>query len=188
VKVLGWDLATKLCGFCGGDGASTPIAGAFRLHNREVPAELGVEFKTHVLTLQRRFEADAWAVEEPLFAPTDHLWTVERLIGLWFLLHTLAGSLGIPCESVNQGDVKKEWGGFAGKLPGETSDQRRRRHKELAAEMAERMGIVLPETQAAGRFDAADASGVWKWGLRKFKAPNWQHWDMVVHGHRGALL
>lgn len=186
--IIGWDLATKLNGWCAGDGSAIPIAGAFLLTRREVPAELGCDFKSHVLSIHRAYPADFWAVEEPFFTPHDDRWTVQRLMGLWFLLHTLAGSLGIECASVDQGEVKAEWGGFAGKIKGESSAQRRRRHKQLAVEMAERMGIVLPSSEAAGKFDAADASGVWKWGLRKSKNPRWQRWDMVVHGHRGALI
>jgi hypothetical protein len=189
MNLIGWDLATKLNGYAAGDGSTPPTAGAFKLTQREVPAELGCEFKGHVLRIHAAHPADAWFVEEPLINPkNDVLWTVERLIGLWFLLHTLAGSLGIPCTSINQGDVKKEWGGFAKRLPGETSDQRRHRHKLLSAEMAERMGVILPQKEAQGRFDAADASGVWKCGLRLAKNPYWQRWDMRVHGHRGALL
>jgi hypothetical protein len=186
--IIGWDLATKLNGWTAGDGSCPPVAGAFELFNREVPAELGCEFKDHVLRIHERYPADFWAVEEPFMTPIDKVWKVQRLMGLWFLLHTLAGSLGIRCESVDQDVVKREWGGKAGRLPGESSEQRRRRHKELAVEMAERMGIQLPATQARGKFDAADASGVWKWGLRESRNPNWQRWDMVVHGHRGALL
>lgn len=186
--IIGWDLATKLNGWCAGNGSCPPQAGAFELHRREVPAELGVDFKLHVLQIHERFPADFWAVEEPFMTKIDQVWKVQRLMGLWFLLHTLAGSLGIECRSVDQDVVKREWGGKAGKLPGETAEQRRRRHKLLAVEMAEGMGILLPATESRGRFDAADASGVWKWGLRAAGNPNWRRWDMVVHGHRGALI
>jgi hypothetical protein len=186
--IIGWDLATKSNGWCAGEGDKPPTAGAFTLVNREIPADLGCEFKGHVLALHRRFPATLWAVEEPIMKPTDDRWTVSRLMGLWFLLHTLAGSLDIECISVDQGVIKSEWGGFAGKLPGETSPQRRRRHKQLAVEMAEKMHIVLPASEAKGRFDAADAAGCWKVALRKSKSPYWQRWDMLVHGHKGALI
>jgi len=188
MMVIGWDLATKLNGWCAGDGTCPPTAGAFELHNREVPAELGNEFKAHVLRIHGLHPADRWFVEEPLLTPTDDKWTVLRLNGLCFLLHTLAGALGLECRNVDQGTVKAEWGGFAGKIKGETRDQRRRRHKKLAVEMAERMHIALPATESAGKFDAADAAGVWKCGLRLSRAPTWQRWDMLVHGHRGALV
>jgi hypothetical protein len=186
--IIGWDLATRLCGWCAGDGRQPPTAGAFILTEREVLAELGTQFRGHVLQIHKQYPADLWAVEAPLMASHDDVWTVQRLMGLHFLLHVLGGALGVPVAAVDQSTLKAEFGGKATKLPGETGPQRRRRHKQLAVEAAEKLGIVLPATEAKGKFDAADAASAWKWGLRKAKNPTWERWDRMVHTGRGALL
>lgn len=172
--ILGWDLSTKLVGWCAGDGSTVPVAGAFPLSRRADLGELGAEFQGNALEIHKRFGATHWAVESPLLLPTDALWVLERLYGLYFLTHTLANKLGVPCHSATIWDVKRE-------LAGRNAD------KAQMVAAARRLGVALPKLQSDGQEDAADGVGVWKAGVRKF-APIHLMWiDMALAGG-GRLL
>lgn len=173
--IIGWDLATKKCGWCAGAGDKLPVAGAFVLSERADLGAMGGQFRGYVLGLHKRFPASHWVVEKPLLVPTDLLWTLERIYGLFFLLHTLANALGIVCKSVPYDAVKREWAG-----PGASKDD--------MVTLCAQLGITLPATKDDGREDAADACGVWKVGIRHFAKQHLTSWDAAVYRRQGGLI
>lgn len=173
--IIGWDLSSRLCGWCAGDGSTMPVAGAFELVRREHLGKVGAEFQGHVLRIHKRFPAAGWAVEKPLLLPTDALWSLERIYGVAFLLWTLAEKLGVECKGVSVEQVKSEWGGA------------RRASKDDMVFVCEKVGIVLPATIDEGRRDAADACGAWKVGLRLFRSPYLARWDSAIYGRKALL-
>lgn len=172
--ILGWDLSTKLIGWCAGDGTVVPTAGAFPLSRRHDLGELGAEFQAAALGIHKRFGATHWAVEAPLLTPTDMLWTLERIYGLYFLAHTLANKLGVPCHAPTIWEVKRE-------LVGRTAG------KSQMVAAARRLGVALPSLQAYGQEDAADSVGVWKAGVRQFAKHHLAWLDGALAGN-GRLL
>lgn len=181
--VIGWDLGSQRNGWAAWGGVGVPIAGAFRL-DRVTPEQLGdmgVQFKTRVLEVHRRFpQATHWVSERPITKPTDVLFTQERLMGLSCLLQTIGRSLGKVCRMVDNGAAKREW---AGRGPDGSPAT-----KDMMIAIAERVGIELPLTDADGREDAADACGVLKVGVRLFARPYLERLDRAVYGSRGALI
>lgn len=173
--ILAFDLATKRCGWCAGRGDKLPAAGAFILGEREDLGRMGVEVKRHVLALHNRFPADHWVIEAPLLTPHDQLWTLERIYGVAFLVHTLGASLGIATHRVHWSSVKSEFAGVKAR-------------KQDMISMCEALGIALPETLEGGKADAADAVGVWKVGLRLFAPQMMTAIDGAVHRRRGGLI
>jgi len=175
--IIGFDLATRLCGWCAGTGAETPIAGAFEIVERQHLGRMGAEFQRHVMAVQRRFNATHWVVEKPLLLPTDTLHKLERLYGPAFLLWTLAEKLGVECAGVDQSTVKSD---FTGMKP-------RQVDKDVMIAMALKLGVTLPAMKVDGRADAADAVGVWKVGVRLFARSHLAKWDAAIYGRRGLV-
>ena len=173
--IIGWDLSTKLCGWAAGAGDRLPVAGAFELFDRNHLGKHGVEFRSKVMVVHKRFEATHWIVEAPLLTPHDHLWTLQRIYGTSFLMFTLAELLGVHCSFAGHGDAKREWGG-------------RDADKSTMVATAVALGIRLPETLDGGREDAADACGVWKYGVRRFAPQHITQLDSLVWSSRGGLL
>lgn len=188
MTLVGWDLGTHRCGWCAGAGDTVPAAGAFRLVQRETAGQLGVEFKNLVLALHRRFPAEAWWIESPFLTPHDAFATVYPLCGLTFLLQTLAETLGVRSELIPQDEVKLGWGGRIRHPRGRRPAERTRMNKEAAVRAALGCGIVLPETQAGGRWDAADGAGVWKAALGRERSPHFARWDELASLSRGGML
>ena len=173
--IIGWDLSTCLCGWAAGAGDRLPVAGAFELFDRAELGKHGVEFRSKVMTVQKRFGATHWIVESPLLTPTDHLWTLQRIYGTSFLMFTLAELMGIECRFASYDEVKREWAG-------------RNATKEDMVATAVAVGVRLPETKEGGREDAADACGAWKHGVRKFAPQHITELDSLIWGSRGGLL
>ncbi|HEY5409273.1 MAG TPA: hypothetical protein VIJ94_00975 [Caulobacteraceae bacterium] len=184
--LIGWDLGTARNGWCAGGGESTPVAGGFRL-GRVTPDEIGdmgCEFSARVMDVSKRYpQATHWISERPLLFMratddrpyADDRFKVERLMGLSCLLQTIGRKLGKVCKMVEPGSAKME---FAG----------RHASKDMMVEMALALGIELPEHDADGREDAADACGVWKVGLRLFARHHLQRFDGAIYTRRGSLV
>lgn len=174
--IIGWDLATRLCGWCAGEGDRIPTAGAFELFDRKELGPLGAEFQGNVMRIHRRFPATHWFIEWPLLTPHDALWTLQRLYGVSFLLFTLAEKLGVVAEGVDYDEAKREFGG------------KRTSTKDHMVFVARKMGVVLPETKDAGQEDAADATAVWKVGIRRVAKHHIQGLDQAIYSGRRVLL
>lgn len=174
--LVGWDMAPTSNGWCAGDGASVPEAGAFQLEDvGDRFGDRGAELSTRIMQVHRQFPATHWCAEKPLLLPTDKLDMLINIYGGFFLLATLAAKLGIHFEPVDNQQAKLE---FAG----------RKATKDDTARIAERIGVSLPLTIAAGRWDAADAVAVWKVGIRLFAKEHLARWDAAIYSRRGALL
>lgn len=177
--LIGWDLGTRKNGWCAGSGDKIPQAGGFRLSPISGPDELGdmgAEFQGAVMAVHNRFpHATHWISERPLLVATDNRWTLERLMGLSCLVQTIGRKLGKVCKMVDNGSAKLE---FAG----------RGASKDDMVAMALKLGIVLPELDADGREDAADAAGVWKVGIRLYARQHLQRLDTAIYRRRGGLL
>lgn len=174
--LLGFDLSPGLCGWCAGDGAEVPLAGAFALtDSKQDYGVLGAQFQSEVMALHRRFPAEAWGIERPLLIPMrDSRHTLIRNYGVFFLLCTLAAKLDIQCRHFDVSEVKLEMGS-------------RKLDKAGMIRMALRLGIALPKTTAAGRDDAADAAGVWKCMVRHFAKRHLSKWDTALYSNSGLL-
>lgn len=175
--IIGWDIATRLCGWCAGTGETVPVAGAFRLLT-EYPdcGKKAAEFRYRVLQIHGRFPATHWLMEGPLLLPSDKLSTLRQIYGLEWQLEAIAYELGIKCEERPPGDVKLELAG------------NRKATKEDMIAMALKIGVTLPETLDLGRKDAADATGAWKLGVRLYAPKLSPEWDRRLYSARGALL
>lgn len=176
--LIGFDLGSAKCGWCAGTGETAPLAGGFRLDpvTPETLGNLGAQFTDHVLKVHRQFpSATHWLSERPILKPTDVRWTLERLMGLSFLLLTLGTRLGKITKLIDSGESYRQFG----VKPGD---------KDGMVLVAERIGIVLPPVKADGREDAADAAGVWSVGVRLFARPYLERLDRAVYGSRGGLL
>jgi hypothetical protein len=172
MMITGWDLSPGLCGWCAGTGETVPRASAFELLEKHDLGALGCEFQRHVLMVHAAYPSTHWFVEQPLLLPRDRRHDLQRTYGITFLLLTLGAKLGIACDAVEVGTVKRE---FAG----------RGASKADMVRIAERLGIDLP---TKGRKDAADASGVWKVGLRLVRSPHLGRWDKAVYQGQGRIL
>jgi hypothetical protein len=175
--IIGWDIATHLTGWCAGTGETVPVADAFRL--ADVGLEYGAkaaEFRDLVHRVHRRFPATHWIFESPLLVPGDKLATLRQIYGLEWQLEEIAHELGIICREETPRRVKMELAGFS------------KADKIDMVRCAEKIGVSLPATIEAGRYDAADATGAWKLGVRLYAPRFAPEWDRRLYSSRGALL
>ncbi len=175
--IIGWDTSSDLTGWCAGPGDKVPTAGAFPLPRTGAKlGPLGAKFSASVMDVHRRFPATHWVAEMPLYMPKrDSRLDLLKLYGVFVLLATLADKLGIVFATVNVQEVKAELAG-------------RGAEKADMVRIARRMGVILPDIQAHGLFDAADAVGVWKCGVRLFARRHLSKWDKAIYENRGHLL
>lgn len=129
--------------------ASGIEAGAFDLP--QVGSDYGTllaVMEQHFTVLLDRFKPARIAYEAPILLRHDTLQTLRRIYGLGVGLEYFALREGIDCNEVDLQRVKAVMTGEA-KAP-----------KPLVVKAAQRLGVLLPSTDALGRKDAADAVGV----------------------------
>lgn len=183
--ILSFDLATRLTGYCAGNGHTHPVADAFRMaqHGEDIGAMLG-ELDEKLNILIDRFHPTLIVFEAPILPSGGRrgqtvmgsLLTRRKLMNLSGHLEFVCNRRGITCGEEQVRTIKKE-------LAGTTKAS-----KDDMVFAAEKLGIVLPETQAAGREDAADAVGIWLLGLRHVNRALSAQWDRRLYSARGAML
>ena len=184
-SVLGLDLATRLTGWCAGDGLSVPTAGAFDLPQCGDDIGMMLDLLDHnIAGLLNRFEPGLVVFEAPILpsggkggaAVMGTTMVRRKLFNLSGHVEFMCTRLGVPCIEEDVFKIKKELAGFAGA------------QKDDMVAAAQKVGIVLPASKTAGQEDAADAFGAWLLGLRKVDRAASANWDRVLHSSRGALL
>ena len=146
--VLGFDLSPSLCGWAFIDEGVIE-AGAFGLP--QAGADLGTllaVLEQHFMLLLDRFKPARIGYEAPILLRHDALMTLRRIYGLGMGLEYFSLREGLECNEVDLQRVKAVMTGEA-KAP-----------KPLVVKAAQRLGVLLPHTDALGRKDAADAVGV----------------------------
>lgn len=176
--IIGWDTSSDLTGWCAGPADKLPVAGAFPLAPTGTRiGPLGAQFSAEVMKVHRRFPATHWVAEMPLYMPKrDSRLDLLKLYGVFMVLATLADKLDIAFRTVDVSEVKVE-------LTGD-----RKAEKDDMVRMARKLGIILPDIKARGLYDAADATGVWKCGVRLFARRHLAKWDTALYSNRGAML
>lgn len=184
--ILALDLATRLTGFCAGDGSKAPTCSAFKMeqHGENIGAMLN-ELDQNFVALFRRFMPDLVLYEAPILpqgrkgdkgAVVGSLLIRRKLFALGSHLEFFCHRQGVQCAEAEVRTIKKE-------LAGHTKAS-----KDDMVTAATKCGITLPATVAAGREDAADAFGLWLLGLRHTNRELSARWDRVLWSSRGALL
>lgn len=176
--IVGFDLATRRCGWCAGSDDSLPTADAILLP--QVGEDIGAmlqSFDRKVRLLHQRFPADVWIMEKPIKTSRDQLLTLRKLYSIAGHLEFLGKELGVQVDEADVPALKRELAGFS--------------HAKKADMVyaAEKIGIQLPATQDEGREDAADAFAAWLTGVRAYSRRDIRDaWDRRLHSPRGVLL
>jgi len=176
--VTGLDLATIKSGYCYGDGLTTPTAGAWTFpHVGEDLGWLACELED-VLTAHIERERPVLVnYESPiLVSGRDRPIVLRKLYGMGMEVERICRRKGIECREAGLRKIKKELAGFSG--AGKTD----------MVFAAERIGVQLPATLAAGREDAADATGAWLLAMRDHDKTISAQWDRRLYAARGALI
>jgi Holliday junction resolvasome RuvABC endonuclease subunit len=181
--LLALDLASRLNGFCAGDGLSIPVAGAFKLaqHGEDLGAMLA-ELDANLCTLLDRFGVTAVVYEAPILpsrgdrAAMGSLLTRRKLMSVGSFVEYRCHMRGLACGEENVKAIKRE---LVGKAHASKDDMVR---------CALKLGVRLPETEAAGQKDAADATGLWLLGLRRINPRLSQEWDRRLWSTRPVLM
>lgn len=177
-SVLALDLATRKTGWCAGDGASVPVAGAW-LFNQvgEAYGRLGAAMWFNLDSMALRYpDLELVLVEAPILKPGDKLDTLRKLYGMSFTVETWCALRGIRCAEAGVKRIKKELAGLS------------HASKTEMVVAAEKCGVVLPPTKADGKEDAADAFGGWLIGLRAINRPASAQWDRRLWSSRNTNL
>jgi hypothetical protein len=173
--ILGIDQGVNLTGWCCGDGAAVPIAGAFRYDDLRPDDIIGLarRYRADLRRLHERFHFTHAIFEAPLLDRyRDKVLTLRRRYGIDMVLELLCDDLGVVCEEEPFGPIKRELAGWAGAS------------KDDMVYAAQKLGIVLPVTKAAGKEDAADASAAWLIGVRLYARQHLPRWDQVLYSRR----
>lgn len=183
--IIGLDLATRLNGWCAGDGASIPSAGAFLLP--QVEEDIGrmlCQLDDEIAALIDWHKPTLVIFEAPILPSRGRKGNSvmgstlvrRKLMNLTGHVEFMCTRRGIECREADVQRIKRELAGFA------SADKR-----DMVA-AAQKVGIELPITKAAGQEDAADAFGAWLLGLRYKDGALSARWDSKLYGSRGALL
>lgn len=183
IVVSGFDLATRLCGWCSGSGDTIPDVGAWELP--DVKDDLGWmidSFHTYLCVHIERFRPSTVVYEAPILVVndkrrgTDKLLTLRKLYSLGPHLEWVFRTRGIECGEESLQAIKREVTG------------NRHADKDAMVAMAVKVGLKLPATKSAGREDAADAWGAWLLGLRHVDKGLSGKWDRLLYSpNRGFL-
>lgn len=187
--LLGLDLASRLTGWCCGDGGSIPACGAWPFP--EIDGNYGLLLATledYLDVTHRRFGFEAVAYEAPILkiqrfrdAAGEMRVTADKLSKLrllyplgafvewWCLRHD------VECFEVTIAAIKKEVTGNA------------YAEKDDLVAIARKVGLELP-AKSAGADDAADAWGAWLLLLRHMNTDLSRGWDKRIWTPKGALL
>lgn len=190
MNLLGLDLASRLTGWCAGDGARLPDCGAWELEAAR-QEDGSYEFGRMLASLEgyldvafSRFRPEAVAYECPLLITRrrgpdgrtfgDNLTKLRLLYPLSAFVEWYCFKAGVPCFEVTVSAIKKE---VTGNHQAEKDD--------LVA-VARKVGLVLPPGEGAK--DAADAWGAWLLMVRHFSPDLSRAWDQRIWTPRGAML
>lgn len=189
MNLLGLDLASRLCGWCAGDGAQIPACGAWELEPAKQP-DGSYEFGRMLASLEGyldvafgRFAPTAVAYEAPLLITNrrggggfgDNLSKLRLLYPLSAFVEWYCFKAGVPCFEVTVQAIKKEVTGNHLAAKG-----------DLVA-VARKCGLALPAA-SSGADDAADAWGAWLLLLRHYAPDLSGDWDKRIWTPAGALL
>ena len=176
--ILGLDTASRLVGYCVGDGATVPLAHAWEFDHCGVDlGALAVAFEKRLDYVCEHFGVTLIGYEAPIHRPQDKVLKMRKLYGLGWAVEHYAKRRGVPCKEVTVGAVKKE-------LTGNSSAD-----KAAMVAVALRCGLKLPRTNDEGKEDAADAFGVWRVLVRFYARQYQERWDRLTYsGRPGALL
>jgi Holliday junction resolvasome RuvABC endonuclease subunit len=144
--VLAFDLSPNLCGWA--HVGEQIEAGAFRLLG--VVPDLGANalaLEAMAEALIQRFDPAMLAYEAPLLLKHDALLKLRVTYGLGMELERIGAVHGLRCEEMDPKRIK----GF---MTGDAYAD-----KKEVVKAAQRIGVILPPTDEAGRKDAADAVG-----------------------------
>lgn len=193
MTALGLDLASRLTGWCVGDGAEAPVCGAWAfppVRGDDGSYDYGLLLATlddYLTACHARFAFSTVAYEAPILVfrrrgqaddgsagYNDNLTKLRLLYPLgayvefWCLRH------GVECFEVTVQAIKKELGGH--------------RHAEKAdlVYVAQKCGLQLPTGPAAQ--DAADAFGAWLLLLRSINPARSADWDRRLYSSKGSML
>lgn len=185
--ILTLDTSSRKNGYCAGDGTTIPVASAFILdqHGEDIGAMLD-QFDTNVNLLLQRFQPTVCVFESPILPSgggkgdkgpvMGSTLTRRKLFNVTGHFEWMCHTRGIRCGEEQAKTIKKELAGH-----GNAS-------KDDMVAAAQKCGVVLPPTQAAGMEDAADAFGLWLIGLRKTNRTLSERWDKKLWSARGSLL
>lgn len=200
MKLAFLDLASRKSGFCVGRGDALPLAGAWLWPSFDLAPDdpkndswdyggmLDALYED-VCRLIDCHEPEMIGYEEPILVSGgrgrdrrpgeygDKLVNLRKLYPLGPFVEWVCLRRGVRCVEVDLRSIKKELAGFGGA------------DKNDMVAAAEKLGIVLPKTKAAGREDAADAAGGWLYLLRLYGEKTFsQEWDRRLWGRRPTLL
>lgn len=184
MRVAGLDIASRLTGWCVGDGTIIPRADAFRFP--QFDEDLGRLLDAFDKSLEAMFSTyrpDAVVYEAPILIVnkkkrsagddddgkgyTDKPLTLRKLYSMGAYLEFFCHRRSIECSEVTIQAIKSEVTGnrFADK-------------KDLVA-VAKACGLNLPTGPAEK--DAADAWGAWLLGMRHYDPKVSREWDARVY-------
>lgn len=181
--LLGLDLASRLSGWCCGDGRAVPLCGAWPF--QAVDGDYGFlldQLDGYLQAAFTRFRPTRCAYEAPILVPRgrggrqygDKLSTLRLLYPMGAYVEFACRRAGIECFEVTVSDIKSEVTGNAYAPKG-----------DIVA-IARKCGLALPD--GPGVEDAADAFGAWLLLLRGTDKHLSAEWDRKVWTPRGALL
>lgn len=195
--LLGLDLASRLTGWCAGDGSSIPDCGAWdmpRARNDDGSYSYGrllCGLEDYLDIAKRRFGVTAVAYEAPILRTArrmradgvlpdpdqqwgDNLNKLRLLYPLGAFLEWWCDRNGVECAEVTVQAIKSEVTG---------------NHiapKDDLVAVARHAGLRLPAGD--GIDDAADAFGAWLLLLRATDRKLSAQWDAKICGAKGSLL
>jgi hypothetical protein len=189
MNLLGLDLASRLTGWCAGDGAQIPQCGAWKFP--PIDGDYGLLLATlqdYLDAVFGRFTPGAVAYEAPILIARrrgvdpldergfgDTLGKLRLLYPMGAFVEFYCRRAGVPCYEVTVAEIKKEVTG------------NRYAEKQDLIGIAEKCGLVLPSV-SNGADDAADAFGAWLLLLRSHDKARSAEWDRRIWTPRGALL
>lgn len=198
MRILALDLASKLSGWCCGDGRQVPLVGEWTfpdIRDEEGACDYGkllAALEDYLDGAFRTFDPEVVGFEAPLlitrgrrraagaFDPEDERAFGDTL-GKLRLLYPMPAFVewycfrrSVPCHEVSVGDIKAEV----------TGD--RYAEKDELVQIARRCGLILPAGDGAR--DATDAWGGWLILLRAYSPELSAEWDTRIWTSRGALL
>lgn len=175
--LLGLDPGSRRMGWCYGTGEGLPRCGAwvFPQAGQSLGAMLTYVHEPLCQLLTDQHIAEA-AYEAPILTPHDRLGALRKTYSLGGHIEFVCTDYGIVCSEVDLRAVKRE---LAGMKTADKSDM-------VAA--AEKLGVVLPASEAQGREDAADALGVWLLLLRARNRRLSSRFDAALWGGRANRL
>lgn len=198
MKLAFLDLASRKSGYCVGRGDTLPTAGAWLWPSFDLapddPKDDSWDYGSMLDALYEDLnrlldchEPEMVGYEEPILVSGgqnrrpgqygDKLVNLRKLYPLGPFVEWVCKRRGIRCVEVDLRSIKRELAGFAAAG----------KNDMIAA--AEKLGIALPETKAAGREDAADAAGGWLYLLRLYGDRQLsQEWDRRLWSRRPTLL